>query len=197
MSIVPAIARTQMFGPATVEGVIGGNGHSTGGRVKAGSDKPLAVSSLAVTTKATPLGQARTTNPANFIRADFAQELQSRLDTVSKIAGLTKLDPNQLDDQAKHELKKLQGAAEGFESHFVKDLLGQMRKSAFSEKDQPTMGMAKDLMDQQLADQTAKSQHGIGIAKMLFGKMGEQVVRQAVGRQRIATDPTGTATKGQ
>ena len=126
------------------------------------------------------------------IRPDFAKELQSRLAGFSNPAHLIDAP---LDDQAKRELKKLQGAAEGFESHFVKDLLGQMRKSAFSEKDNPTLGLAKDMMDQQLADQTAKSQHGIGIAKMLFGKMGEQVVRQAAGR--IEKSNASSAPKGQ
>ncbi|MES1227891.1 MAG: rod-binding protein [Armatimonadota bacterium] len=184
MKVVPPIAQTQMYGPATLEGRIGTIGKVTQGETRS-FDVPLTQSSTGTSTNYDGFPSPP---KASFIRADFANELQSRMDNITATTGIAKMSPDELDDQAKRELKKLQGAAEGFESHFVKDLLGQMRKSAFSEKDSPTSGMAKDMMDQQLADQTAKSQHGMGIAKMLFGKMGEQVVRQAVARTPKAAE---------
>lgn len=82
----------------------------------------------------------------------------------------------EIDEKSDQELLKLQGACEGFEAHFVKDLLSQMRKSAFSEKDSPTGDLAKDLLDQKLADQTSQSGPGLGIGKTLFAQMGRQVV---------------------
>lgn len=82
----------------------------------------------------------------------------------------------EISEKSDQELLKLQGACEGFEAHFVKDLLSQMRKSAFSEKDSPTGDLAKDLLDQKLADQTSKSGAGLGIARTLFAQMGRQTL---------------------
>jgi len=108
------------------------------------------------------------TAPTSRLRTEFMKALEQQ---YGKPLG-------ELNPKTDQDLLKLQGACEGFEAHFVKDLLSQMRKSAFSEKDSPTGDLAKDLLDQKLADQTSQSGAGLGIGRTLFAQMGRQVIGQ-------------------
>lgn len=99
--------------------------------------------------------------------------------TEPDLRGVRHLDLSKLDDKKVAELKKLQKASEDFEAVFVKGLLAQMRKSSFSEDIGPMGDMAKDMMDQALAESLSKSQNSVGIAKTVFIDMAQRIVRTA------------------
>jgi hypothetical protein len=89
------------------------------------------------------------------------------------------IDLDKLPKEAKAELQKLQGAAEGFESIFIKQLLGQMQAVSFDgEKKSPMSNLAKDFMTQAIADSASKSGASVGIAKTVFSAVSDQVVRK-------------------
>ena len=181
MKAVPPIAMTHNYGPPSMEGSV----------------KNAAA--------------AKVFQPDTKLRGEFKKALESRVNTWMGVPGTAgrqrmeqilsslmdkqtgKLDLSKLDDQTRAELKKLQGAAEGFESTFVKQLIGEMRKSSFAEKDSAGMGLAKDLIDQQIADSTAKGPHGLGIAQMVFSTMGEQVVRKAAAKPILTSAASDAA----
>lgn len=104
--------------------------------------------------------------------------------------GVRHLDLSKLDAEKTAELKKLQKASEDFEAVFVKGLLAQMRKTSFSEDIGPMGDMAKDMMDQALAESLSRSQNSFGIAKTVFIDMAQRIVRTvdlAQGTQRLET----------
>jgi hypothetical protein len=90
--------------------------------------------------------------------------------------GVKHFDIDKLDDAKLHELKKLQKASEDFEAVFMKGLLSKMRQSAFSEEAGPMGNLAKDFMDQAIAESVAKSRSSVGIAKTVFVDMAQRVV---------------------
>ncbi|MCU0315177.1 MAG: rod-binding protein [Fimbriimonadaceae bacterium] len=134
----------------------------------------------------------------NVLRPDFKAALEGKVDgflgpkgtdrraTLEKAFSeilddsTGKVDLARLPEKSQRELRRLQTASEGFESHFVKDLLGKMRATTFSEEKSPMGDFAKDMMDQAFADGAAKSGRGLGIAKTVFLSMGEQVVKQGL-----------------
>lgn len=73
---------------------------------------------------------------------------------------LSKLEVRQL-----AELRKLETASEDFEAVFVKGLRSQMRRSSFSEDIAPMGDLAKDMVDQALAESLSRGPGSIGIAK--------------------------------
>ncbi len=150
--------------------------------------------------------------PRPELRKDFQAELERKLegwlglpDTPqrAKVEGLVEgmlgkpdarglrhFDLSKLDDEKLHELKKLQKASEDFEAVFVKGILSKMRQSSFSEDSGPMGDLAKDFMDQAVAESVAKSRSSLGIAKTVFVEMAQRVVN--------STDLTkGATTTGE
>ena len=138
------------------------------------------------------------TAPRPELREDFQAELERKLEgwlgrpgtperekvegLVSGLLGepdakgLRHFDLDKLDAQKLHELKRLERASEDFEAVFVKGLLSKMRRSSFAEETGPMGEMAKDLMDQAVAESVARSRTSIGIAKTVFVDMAQRVV---------------------
>lgn len=140
------------------------------------------------------------------IRADFKRELEARLtgwlgqpeserySTLKPLVGpylkqdkgqdeSPEIDIDKLPLKAQQDLEKLQGAAEGLEAIFVKKLLGEMRSVSFdSEKPGPMGDFAKDMIDQTVAEQSAKGRSSIGIARMVFLDSAQTMVRSAIAR---------------
>jgi hypothetical protein len=116
--------------------------------------------------------------------------------------GSTKeLDFGSLPEKTQRDLKKLGESAEGFEAIFVKGLLTQMRKSSFAEKEGPYGDLAKDFMDQAIAEQTASTGGGMGLASTIFRSMAPRLLREAPGLAAKAAEapkttvPPAEATK--
>ncbi|HXH61800.1 MAG TPA: rod-binding protein [Fimbriimonadaceae bacterium] len=86
-------------------------------------------------------------------------------------------DLAQLSDKKMAELKKLEKASQDFEAIFVKGLLSQMRKSSFAEKTDEMGDMAKDMMDQAVAESVSRGSSTLGIAKTIFMEMAQRVVK--------------------
>jgi hypothetical protein len=142
------------------------------------------------------MGNMQVPDVKTSIRRDLAQSLEQTLkglvgrpgtDQHARMTEALKeitnpetgqLDLDKLPDKARKDLLKLQSAAEGFESIFVKGLLSQMRKTSFSEKPGPYAEMAKDMLDQALADQTSQSSAGVGIAATVFTATAPRLVRE-------------------
>lgn len=137
--------------------------------------------------------------PSKHLRADFAKELETRMGGwmgekgTEKRAFLEKaanaylnpdksgIDLSKLPKRTQEDLAKLQGAAEGIEAIFVKKLLSQMRSASFlDEKSRPMADMAKDMMDQAIAEQSAKSRSTVGIARLVFLDTAQTMVRAAI-----------------
>jgi Rod binding domain-containing protein len=57
-----------------------------------------------------------------------------------------------------------------------------MRKSSFAEKQGPYGEMAQDMFDQAIAEQTAQSGEGLGIAYRIFDSTAPRLVREAAAR---------------
>jgi hypothetical protein len=147
---------------------------------------------------ATSAGAQTAKAPRPELRKDFQAELERKLEgwlglpgtpQRAKVEGLVAeflgdadakgvkhFDINKLDDAKLHELKKLQKASEDFEAVFMKGLLSKMRQSAFSEEAGPMGNLAKDFMDQAIAESVAKSRSSVGIAKTVFVDMAQRVV---------------------
>jgi hypothetical protein len=150
------------------------------------------------TDMATSAGSQTAKAPRPELRKDFQTELERKLegwlglpDTPqrAKVEGLVEdmlgmpdekglrhFDLTKLDREKLHELKKLQKASEDFEAVFVKGLLSKMRRSSFSEESGPMGDLAKDFMDQAVAESVAKSHSSLGIAKTVFVEMAQRVV---------------------
>lgn len=107
-------------------------------------------------------------------RADMEKAFAALLDGSTK-----ELDLANLPEKTLKDLKGLADSAESFEAVFVKGLLTQMRKSSFSEKQGPYGEMARDFMDQALAEQTASSSGGLGLASSVFRSMAPTLLREA------------------
>lgn len=128
------------------------------------------------------------------IRADFVRDLQNQMNQklgprgseirarLEKVYdGLMtdgKFDVAKLPDDARAELKKLEKASEQFESFFVKKLLTQMRATSFAPEKDQMMEFAKDTMDQAVADETARGQGSLGIARQVFLSQAVRVVQE-------------------
>ena len=147
---------------------------------------------------ATNAGAQTATKPRPQLRADFREELERKLEgwlgrpgtpQRAKVEGLVEgmlgepdakgvrhFDLNKLDEQKLYELHRLEKASEDFEAVFVKGLLSQMRRSSFAEKSGPMGDMAKDFMDQAVAESVSRSRDTIGIAKTVFIEMAQRVV---------------------
>jgi|GEM_PF-2010115 len=145
----------------------------------------------------------RTNKPS--LRADFAHELETRLtgwvgrpdsETFKNLKPVVEpclkddpqsknlsFDIDKLPEKSKDDLVKLQHAAEGIEAIFVKKLLSQMRSVTFNkDKGGPMAEFAKDMMDQTLAEQSAKGRSSLGIAKMIFLDSAQPLVRAAIAK---------------
>jgi len=138
--------------------------------------------------------------PVGKLRDDFKSALDQRLKgTFQNVPEAMKpyldesgkFDSDRLPEEAVKELVKLQTAAEGFESYFVKDLLSKMRPPSMTDEPSPMTTFAKDLMDQTMADNTAKGRSSIGIAKTVFLSMGEQVAKRGLGTAMITAQREG------
>lgn len=98
--------------------------------------------------------------------------------------------------EAQARLKKLRQAAEDFEAIFAKLLVGEMRKGG----SQGIFGKSlqaqiyADLLDEAVAKQVARG-GGLGIAKTLFGRMEETLLRQLAAEMR--PDPAKDAKSTQ
>jgi hypothetical protein len=147
---------------------------------------------------ATSAGAQTAKAPRPELRKDFQAELERKLegwlglpDTPQRAKveglvadylgepdakGLRHFDLDKLDDAKLHELKKLQKASEDFEAVFMKGLLSKMRQTAFAEDSGPMGNLAKDFMDQAVAESVAKSRSSVGIAKTVFVDMAQRVV---------------------
>lgn len=152
----------------------------------------------------TPVGNSRYRLREDFARG-LADQLQPKLGqpgsetrkimekAFSPILTDGKIDIEKLPEAAQKELHKLQGASEQFESFFVKKLLSQMRQTSLSQNSTPMMDFAKDTMDQAVADQAAKGQSTLGIAKTVFMAQAATVVQQEMGKRaaEAASTPSG------
>lgn len=107
-------------------------------------------------------------------RADMEKAFAALLDGSTK-----ELDLANLPEKTMKDLKGLAASAESFEAVFVKGLLTQMRKSSFAEKQGPYGEMARDFMDQALAEQTAANSGGLGLASSVFRSMAPTLLREA------------------
>ncbi len=136
--------------------------------------------------------------PRPELRKDFQLELERKLEgwlglpdtpqraTVEGLVagmlgepdakGLRHFDLSKLDDAKLHELKKLQKASEDFEAVFVKGMLSKMRQTSFTEESGPMGDLARDFMDQSVAESVAKSRSSIGIGKTVFIEMAQRVI---------------------
>ena len=159
-----------------------------------------------------PASTAQRSEPK--LRADFQRELERKLEgwlgrpgsaerawaersverllTEPDARGGRHIDLSKLEDRQLAELRKLQRASEDFEAVFVKRLLSQMRRSSFSEEIGPMGDMAKDMMDQALAETLSRGPGSIGIGKTIFVDMAQRVVRtvdvqRAEGKDRLET----------
>lgn len=126
------------------------------------------------------LGKPGSANRARIERA--VEHLLAEPDA----AGIRHIDLDSLPLDMRAKLKKLEKAAQDFEAIFVKQMLSQMRQSSFSEEIGPMGDMAKDMMDQALAESASKGRNSIGIAKTVFLSMAQNVARSA--------DPAATGT---
>ncbi len=91
------------------------------------------------------------------------------------------VDLAKLPADAQKQLVRLQSAAEGIEAIFVKQLLSQMRRTSFGKTDTgPMADMAKDMMDQAVADSASTHGGGIGLARIVFLDTAQTLVRSAV-----------------
>jgi hypothetical protein len=138
------------------------------------------------------------TKPRPQLREDFRKELEGKLEgwlgrpgteLRAKVEGLVEgvltepdpkgvrhIDLNKLPAKKLDELKRLEKASEDFEAVFIKGLLSKMRQSGFAEQSGPMGDLAKDFMDQAVAESVAKSHSSIGIAKTVFVDMAQRVV---------------------
>ena len=104
--------------------------------------------------------------------------------------GVRHFDLSKLNQEKLYELKRLEKASEEFEAVFVKGMLSKMRQTSFSEESGPMGDLAKDFLDQAVAESVAKSRSTIGIGRTVFIEMAQRVVN--------ATDLiTGTTTTGE
>ena len=126
------------------------------------------------------LGKPGSANRARIERA--VEHLLTKPDATG--ARHIDLDGLPLDMRAK--LKKLEKAAQDFEAIFVKQMLSQMRQSSFSEEIGPMGDMAKDMMDQAIAESASQGRNSIGIARTVFLSMAQNVAR--------SVDPAKTGT---
>lgn len=107
-------------------------------------------------------------------RTDMEKAFSAILDESTK-----ELDLESLPEKTMKDLKGLAASAESFEAVFVKGLLTQMRKSSFAEKQGPYGEMARDFMDQAIAEQTASNSGGMGLASTVFRSMAPTLLREA------------------
>lgn len=150
------------------------------------------------------------TAPRPKLRQDFQVELERRLEgwlgrpgtperervegLVAGVLGepdekgLRHFDLDKLDGKKLNELKRLERATEDFEAVFVKGLLSKMRQSSFAEETGPMGEIAKDFMDQAVAESVARSHSSVGIAKTVFIEMAQRVV---------STQDLGATTTGE
>lgn len=143
--------------------------------------------------------EAADSPPSKSLRDDFAHELETRMSGwmgekgTEKRAFLEKaanaylnpdksgIDLTKLPKRTQEDLAKLQSAAEGIEAIFVKKLLSQMRSVSFlDEKSGPMADFAKDMMDQAIAEQSAKGHSTVGIARLVFLDTAQTMVRTAI-----------------
>ena len=96
---------------------------------------------------------------------------------VCDVKGVKHFSVDNLNEKSYTELKKLEKASQDFEAIFVKGLLSQMRKVSFSEESGAMGDMAKDMMDQAVAESVSKSGSSIGIAKTIFMDMAMKTVK--------------------
>lgn len=153
-------------------------------------------------TKATtdPIPEQGKAEP-NRLREDFKSELEKHMTNRLRTAPESirsaisndegKFDIGRLPEAAQKELTKLQSAAEGFESYFIKDLLSKMRPASLTDEPSSMTNFAKDMMDQAIADSTSKGGASIGIAKTVFISMGEQIAKQGIGTAIISAQQQG------
>jgi hypothetical protein len=138
------------------------------------------------------------------LRADFRAELERKLEgrlglpgthqrsTVEGLVadmlgepdekGLRHFDLSKLDGEKLAELKRLEKASEDFEAVFVKGLLSKMRQTSWAQDEGPMGDLARDFMDQAVAESVARSRSSLGIAKSVFVDMAQRVV----GTSRLA-----------
>lgn len=131
---------------------------------------------------------------ASQLRDDFKKELQAKLEgwigkpgserraqIEKSIAPLLDqeggFDLEKIGEEKSRELLKLQKASQDFEAIFVKGLLAQMRKSSFAEDSGPMADIAKDMMDQAVAESVSRSGGSIGIAKTIFVDMAQRIIK--------------------
>jgi Rod binding domain-containing protein len=107
-------------------------------------------------------------------RTDMEKAFAAILDESTK-----ELNLDGLPEKTMKDLKGLAASAESFEAVFVKGLLTQMRKSSFAEKQGPYGEMARDFMDQAIAEQTASNSGGMGLASTVFRSMAPTLLREA------------------
>lgn len=120
------------------------------------------------------------------LRSDFAQALDARLNVAGQ-----ELSVEGLPEAAKAELRRLQGAAEDLEAVFLKGLLGQMRRVKFADTDGgPMADLARDLMDQAMAESTARRAPGSGLAQTIFLQTAQAVVRRYAAEAQTKTEET-------
>ena len=105
------------------------------------------------------------------------EEAVSALLTEPDLNGVRKVAVDNLSETKMNELVKLQKASQDFEAIFVKGLLAQMRRSSLAEESTPMADLAKDMMDQAVAESVSRSNGSIGIAKTIFVDMAQRIVR--------------------
>lgn len=148
--------------------------------------------------------QAETRGIARLVRqvskSLFEETLSSELqhsDPVAvqmKIAGKeVRLKVSELSPDLRHEVGRLNDAAEKVEAMFLGDLIGQMHKAmpkgAFSG---PMADLANDIFRQAVAEDMSRGK-GIGVADQLFRQLAERALREHI----AATSTDSTKTENQ
>lgn len=139
----------------------------------------------------TAVAPATETKASTTIDLDvLPPSMATKTTAPAKAADTKTIDLDKLPEKTLHELKTLQTAAEGFEAHFVKDWFSKMRQTSFDSDKSQTGAMAKDFMDQALAESVAKGSANLGVGKTVFVDTGKRLIQDYLAHKKFDTDTT-------
>lgn len=142
---------------------------------------------------------------SEVVRTESKMDLQRRLEKENGAVRIVRPDPRpephrgpikplteaDLNDDQKAQIQKLKKATEQIEAIFVKDLLSQMRRGVSGQEKGDAMGdMAKDMMDQAVADDFGRT-GGIGIGRMLYRNLADAYLKQETAKKAVETHEEG------
>ncbi len=124
-------------------------------------------------------------DPATLAKSPLAPVL-----TAPQPKGGQTIDLDKLPSETGAKLEKLQKAAEDFEANFVKDWFSKMRQVSMDSDKSATGAMAKDFLDQALAESVSRGTANLGIGSTVFAEQGKRVVQEALANLYAKTDTT-------